>query len=88
VLRIVAILCKTKSPLKSSVPITLYEYYTEDEYRDKNLFSIIAKYTIGLPGTILSAITSNDSEDLGQAIYSDTITGKVISLSEERTKSI
>lgn len=71
---------------KSSVPITLYEYYTEDEYRDKNLFSIIAKYTIGLPGTILSAITSNDSEDLGQAIYSDTITGKVISLSEDERK--
>lgn len=71
---------------KSSVPITLYEYYTEDEYRDKNLFSIIAKYTIGLPGTILSAITSNDSEDLGQGIYSDTITGKVISLSEDERK--
>ena len=71
---------------KSSVPITLYEYYTEDEYRDKNPFSIIAKYTIGLPGTILSAITSNDSEDLGQAIYSDTITGKVISLSEDERK--
>jgi capsular polysaccharide biosynthesis protein len=71
---------------KSSVPITLYEYYTEDEYRDRNLFSIIAKYTIGLPGTILSAITSNDSEDLGQAIYSDTITGKVISLSEDERK--
>jgi capsular polysaccharide biosynthesis protein len=71
---------------KSSVPITLYEYYTEDEYRDKNLFSIIAKYTIGLPGTILSAITSNDSDDLGQAIYSDTITGKVISLSEDERK--
>jgi capsular polysaccharide biosynthesis protein len=71
---------------KSSVPITLYEYYTKDEYRDKNPFSIIAKYTIGLPGTILSAITSNDSEDLGQAIYSDTITGKVISLSEDERK--
>lgn len=71
---------------KSSVPITLYEYYTEDEYRDRNLFSIIAKYTIGLPGTILSAITSNDSEDLGQAIYSDSITGKVISLSEDERK--
>ena len=71
---------------KSSVPITLYEYYTEDEYRDRNLFSIIAKYTIGLPGTILSAITSNDSDDLGQAVYSDTITGKVISLSEDERK--
>ena len=71
---------------KSSVPITLYEYYTEDKYKNKNLLSIIAKYTIGLPGTILSAIAPNDSKYLGQTIYSDSITGKVISLSEDERK--
>jgi len=71
---------------KSSVPITLYEYYTEDKYKNKNLLSLIAKYTIGLPGTILSAIAPNDSKDFGQTIYSDSITGKVISLSEDERK--
>ena len=36
-------------------PISLYEYYTEKEYRKFNLFGSIKKYTIGLPGVIIGA---------------------------------
>ncbi|MGB4053908.1 MAG: Wzz/FepE/Etk N-terminal domain-containing protein, partial [Dysgonamonadaceae bacterium] len=35
-------------------PITLYEYYTDKKYRTFNIVSTIKKYTIGLPGTIIS----------------------------------
>ena len=35
--------------------ITLYEYYTEKQYQDKNLLGSIKKYTLGLPGVILSS---------------------------------
>lgn len=33
--------------------ITLYEYYTEKKYQDRNLLGSIKKYTLGLPGVIL-----------------------------------
>jgi uncharacterized protein involved in exopolysaccharide biosynthesis len=35
-------------------PITLYEYYSDKKYRTFNIVSTIKKYTIGLPGTIIS----------------------------------
>lgn len=37
-------------------PITYYEYATGKQYRKFNLFGVIKKYTIGLPGVIIRAI--------------------------------
>jgi hypothetical protein len=37
-------------------PITLYDYYADKQYREFNLLGAIKKYTIGLPGVIISAI--------------------------------
>jgi uncharacterized protein involved in exopolysaccharide biosynthesis len=62
----------------NGVPITLYEYYTNEKYRPKNLLNGIMRYTIGLPGLILSALRSSDTDD-----YTDGNTGKIISLTKE-----
>jgi len=35
-------------------PITLYEYYSNKKYRTFNIVTILKKYTIGLPHTIIS----------------------------------
>lgn len=40
-------------------PITLYEYYSDKQYRDFNLLNAIKKYTVGLPGLIISKLRSN-----------------------------
>ena len=48
-------------------PISFYEYYTSEEYNKPGIFDYILKYTIGLPGVILSAIRSDESElDFGE----------------------
>ena len=70
---------------KSAAPVTLYEYYSNEKYQNKNLLSLLAKYTIGLPGTILSAFHSDNSEDT-PTVYSDTVTGRVITLSKKERK--
>ena len=36
--------------------ITLYEYYTNKQYQDKNLLGSIKKYTLGLPGVLLGSL--------------------------------
>ena len=42
--------------------ITLYDYYTNEDYQPFNLLGTIKKYTIGLPGVILKAVKgSSDS---------------------------
>jgi uncharacterized protein involved in exopolysaccharide biosynthesis len=41
--------------------ITLYEYYTNDDYQPFNLFGTIRKYTLGLPGVIIKAIKGEES---------------------------
>lgn len=38
-------------------PVSLIDYYTNDEYRKFSLTGVILKYTIGLPGTIKKAIS-------------------------------
>jgi uncharacterized protein involved in exopolysaccharide biosynthesis len=62
----------------NGVPITLYEYYTNEKYRPKNLLNSIMRYTIGLPGLILSDLRSSDTDD-----YTDGNTGKIILLTKE-----
>ena len=42
-------------------PITLLDYYTKDEYQKFSLGSAIVKYTVGLPGVIMSAIRGEDT---------------------------
>ena len=41
-------------------PISLYEYYTE--IANKQLSSLIGKYTIGLPGVVISAIKGDSDQ--------------------------
>lgn len=43
--------------------ITLYEYYTEKQYQAKNVLGIIQKYTLGLPGVILSSFRKEKPMD-------------------------
>ena len=55
-------------------PITLLDYYTKDEYQKFSLGSAIVKYTVGLPGVIMSAIRGEDTTRIfagkGSAIQS------------------
>jgi uncharacterized protein involved in exopolysaccharide biosynthesis len=39
--------------------ITLYEYYTHKEYKETNVLAVLKKYTIGLPGTVVSAFRAS-----------------------------
>lgn len=70
---------------KSPVPITLYEYYTDKKYQSKSILNGIKKYTLGLPGTILLAIRPDKTDD-NTTVHTDTLTGKIITLSAEEKK--
>jgi len=65
-------------------PITLYEYYTNPEYQNKNLLGSIKKYTLGLPGVILSALRSGEEEET--SVHNDTITGQIVTLTKDERK--
>ena len=71
---------------KSSTPITLYEYYTNKKYQPKNVLNGVKKYTIGLPGTILSAVRSDDDAQESTISYTDTITGEIVTLTSDEKK--
>lgn len=43
-------------------PVSLIDYYTNDEYRKFSLTGVILKYTIGLPGTIKKAISGKQPD--------------------------
>ena len=47
---------------KASEPITLYTYFTEDEYHKFNLFETVAKYTIGLPKLIAHSMAPKPTD--------------------------
>ena len=70
---------------KSPVPITLYEYYTDKKYQNKSILNGIKKYTLGLPGTIFLAMRPNKIDD-NATVHTDTLTGKIITLSAEEKK--
>jgi uncharacterized protein involved in exopolysaccharide biosynthesis len=70
----------------NGVPITLYEYYTNAKYRPRNILAGIKRYTIGLPGVILSALRSNNNDD--DVIYRDGDTGEIISLTRSEREVI
>ena len=48
-------------------PVTLFEYFTEDQYQQFSLIGFIKKYTIGLPGVILGAIRGKDTTSVVRA---------------------
>lgn len=71
---------------KSNKPITLYEYYTDKKYGDKSLLQGIKKHTVGLPGMILSSFRPKNAENEVSSVYTDSLTGKVISLTKDEKK--
>lgn len=71
----------------NGTPITLYEFYTNPDYRDRNLMTDIKKYTIGLPRTIMAALRSGKREE-SPMIYTDSITGQVIILTKNERRVI
>lgn len=71
---------------KSNKPITLYEYYTDKKYGDKSLLQGIKKHTVGLPGIILSSFRPKNAENEVSSVYTDSLTGKIISLTKDEKK--
>ncbi|MDD4555373.1 MAG: Wzz/FepE/Etk N-terminal domain-containing protein [Bacteroidales bacterium] len=61
---------------KSGARITLARYL--DQHPAQTLTSILTKYTIGLPGTILGAIRGNKDQDTASARKPDNKTGAYI----------
>ena len=63
-------------------PITLYDYYTDKQYRDFNLLGAIKKYTIGLPGVLIGAMRGDKEPELIESsLAGDSTT--VFKLTEE-----
>ena len=69
----------------NGVPITLYEFYTNRKYQPRNILGGIRRYTIGLPGVILSAFRSNNE---GDTVYMDRETGEIISLTRSQRRVV
>ena len=67
----------------NGVPITLYEFYTNAKYQPRNVLGGIRRYTIGLPGVILSALRGSNNVDDTTA-YVDRETGDIISLTRSQ----
>jgi capsule polysaccharide export protein KpsE/RkpR len=63
-------------------PISLYEYYIN--YSKPNFLSLITKYTIGLPGVIISALKSKKPEE--PAIAGEGLFDAPIALTENQEK--
>lgn len=59
--------------------ITLFEYYTKDEYKQTDPIAILKKYTIGLPNVITGFFKKkNKPLPLGSEVFSDSINEKMI----------
>ena len=71
---------------KAPSPITLYEYYTDKKYQPKSILNGVKKYTIGLPGTILTAVRPKDSSREDVIAYNDTTTGEIITLTVDEKR--
>ena len=48
-------------------PITLYDYYSDKQYRDFNVLSAVKRYTIGLPGVIIGAMRGNKEPEIEES---------------------
>lgn len=68
------------------MPITLYDYYVDKQYKPFNLLDGIMQYTIGLPGLIIEATRKkNDESDNEKADSAGVLT---LSPDEERVYKI
>jgi hypothetical protein len=67
---------------KSSSPITLYEYYTNPDYRKFNLVSAIGKYTIGLPFLLLRKMMPKQKYATDVETFNSTLDSTVITLTK------
>lgn len=47
---------------KADRPVSFYEYYTSEEFNKPTVVDYVLKYTIGLPGVIMSAIRGEQPE--------------------------
>ena len=62
--------------------ITLYEYYTNKQYQDKNVMSSIKKYTLGLPRVILGSFRKE--EPIQEIVaHADTVIVYSLNIEEE-----
>ena len=77
-----------KTPIKveksEEEEITLYDFYANEEYQPFNLIENIKKYTIGLPGVLISAIGGNNSKGSSHAPANDSTSIPILSKKEER----
>ncbi len=65
-------------------PVTVLDYYTNEEYQRFSLGKTIVKYTIGLPGVILKAIRGEQPEPE----FSGSAENQIQSLSKDEKKCI
>lgn len=65
-------------------PITLYDYYTDKQYRNFNLLGAIKKYTVGLPGVIIGALRGDVGPEVVSATVVDSISVYTLSDEEKR----
>lgn len=47
--------------------ITLFDYYTNEDYNKPTFFGTVKKYTLGLPGVIIKAIKGSNKEEADSA---------------------
>lgn len=47
--------------------VTLFDYYTNEDYNKPTFFGTVKKYTLGLPGVIIKAIKGSNKEEAGSA---------------------
>lgn len=63
-------------------PIRLFDYYTDEKYQKFSLLGTIKKYTIGLPGVIMEALSGKEEENLqtetvsGDSVMIETLSKK------------
>lgn len=76
-----------KTPIKveksEEEEITLYDFYANEAYQPFNLIGNIKKYTIGLPGVLVSAIGGNNSKGSSHAPANDSTSIPILSKKEE-----
>jgi len=66
-------------------PVSIFDYYTDPQYNKPSVLGVVKKYTLGLPGVILSAIRKKPMElDLPK----DLEKSKLISLSKDQKEII
>ena len=47
--------------------VTLFDYYTNEDYNKPTFFGTVKKYTLGLPGVIIKAIKGSNKEEADSA---------------------